>query len=162
MPRVFVSIGSNIERARNVRSAVRSLRREFDELLISPVYESKSVGFQGEDFFNLAVGFDTDLPVEEVNRKLRAIESDHGRVRGGEKFSSRTLDLDVLLYGNLIDHSVSQDVPRTEITEYAFVLKPLCDIAGHVLHPETDETIADMWRKLGPRLPPVKIVDISL
>jgi len=145
MPRVYVSIGSNVEREANVRGALEKLRERFGELVISPVYESAAVGFAGENFLNLVVGFDTELPLVEVIKLLRAIEKKHGRVRGGPKFCDRTLDLDPLLYGDLIDHMAPHDVPRHEITQYAFVLRPLSDIAGAARHPETGERFGDMW-----------------
>ncbi len=162
MPRVYLSIGSNIERGRNLRSAVATLCQRFGSLTVSPVYESRPVGFEGDDFYNLVVGFDTDQSVDEMNLVLRGIEAAHGRVRGGKKFSSRTLDLDVLLYGDLIDHDPPRDIPRREITQHAFVLKPLCDIAGSSKHPETGETFADLWRERGDWLPPLTPVSISL
>ncbi len=162
MPRVYLSIGSNINREQNLCSAVAELRRQFGSLMISPVYESQPVGFEGDDFYNLVVGFDTDRSVDAVNVVLRDIEDAHGRTRSGEKFGSRTLDLDVLLYGEMIDHTPPRDIPRREIRQYAFVLRPLSDIAGSSRHPETGETFADLWRTRRDQLPPLKPVAISL
>jgi 2-amino-4-hydroxy-6-hydroxymethyldihydropteridine diphosphokinase len=162
MPRVYLSIGSNIEREENLCSAVAELRQQYGSLMISPVYESQSVGFEGDDFYNLVVGFDTELSLDEVNVVLRGIEDAHGRVRGGEKFISRTLDLDILLYGEMVDHTPPRDIPRREITKNAFVLRPLSDIAGSLQHPETGETFADLWRQRGDQLPPLRPVVISL
>ncbi len=143
MPRVFVSIGSNIDPADNVRSAVAALRRHFGELELSSVYESEPVGFDGAHFYNLVAGFETELPVAEINQRLREIEDDHGRLRGDDKFDSRTLDLDVLLYGRLVDSECG--IPRHEIDEYAFVLKPLAEIAGDTTHPRTGRSFRRMW-----------------
>lgn len=162
MPHVYLSIGSNIEREQNLCSAVAALRQHFGSLMISPVYESEPVGFEGDDFYNLVVGLDTDRSLDEVNAVLRGIENAHGRVRGGDKFSSRTLDLDVLLYGDMIDHTPPRDIPRREITQHAFVLKPLSDIAGCLRHPETGETFADLWRKRADQFPPLTPVVMSL
>jgi 2-amino-4-hydroxy-6-hydroxymethyldihydropteridine diphosphokinase len=145
VPRVYVSIGSNVEREKNIRGAVDKLRAQFGDLTISPVYESEAVGFVGNNFLNLVVGFDTDLSLAEITKLLRAIERKHGRVRGDQKFSDRTLDLDPLLYGDLIDHFPPNNVPRHEIGQYAFVLRPLSDIAGQARHPETGERFANMW-----------------
>ncbi len=162
MPRVYLSIGSNIARERNLRSAMTALRREFGVLTVSPVYESRAVGFEGADFYNLVIGFDTDLPVDEVNAVLRGIEDAHGRFRGSDKFSSRTLDLDVLLYGELIDHTPPRDIPRGEIRRHAFVLKPLSDIAGSLRHPETGETFSEMWRRRADQMPKLTPVALAL
>lgn len=145
MPKVYVSIGSNIEREDNLRGAVAKLREQFGELDLSPVYESEAVGFSGDNFLNMVAGFGSELALADIIKALRAIEKKHGRVRGGQKFSDRTLDLDVLLYGDLIDHYPPHDVPRHEINQYAFVLRPLSDIAGDARHPETGERFADMW-----------------
>ncbi len=161
MTRAYVSIGSNIEREKNVRSAVDALRRRFGKLVVSPVYESKAVGFEGADFYNLVVGFDTETSLDELNAVLQSIEDAHGRDRSGAKFSSRTLDLDVLLYGELIDHTPPHHVPRSEIIEHAFVLRPLSDIAGRTRHPESRTTFAELWRRAEHRLQPLRAVDIS-
>ncbi|MDH3639042.1 MAG: 2-amino-4-hydroxy-6-hydroxymethyldihydropteridine diphosphokinase [Gammaproteobacteria bacterium] len=145
MPKVFVSIGSNIDPADNVRSAVAALRHRFGHLELSSVYESEPVGFDGARFYNLVAAFETNLSLVDINRRLRQIEDAHGRVRGGDKFDSRTLDLDVLLFGSLVDHV--RGIPRHEIDEYAFVLKPLAEIAGDVNHPKTGHSFKTMWER---------------
>lgn len=162
MPCVYVSIGTNIDRERNVRYAVKALRKQFGTLAISPVYESAPVGFEGDDFYNLVVGLDTELSLRAVEQTLRQIENAHGRLRAGNKFGPRTLDIDVLLYGDVVDHTSTRDVPRREITQHAFVLKPLSKVAGDVKHPESDKTFDALWRELGPRMQAVRRVGISL
>lgn len=144
MTRVYVSIGSNIERESNIRSAVQSLKARFGPLVLSPVYESPPVGFEGNPFYNLVAGFDTDIAVEDLVTELHDIERAHGRTRTSERFAPRTLDLDLLLYGDLIRHDVRVDVPRREILDYAFVLKPLADIAPHQCHPEISKAFSDL------------------
>jgi 2-amino-4-hydroxy-6-hydroxymethyldihydropteridine diphosphokinase len=146
VPEVFVSVGSNIDRRRNILSALDSLTSEFGELLVSPIYESEAVGFQGENFYNLVVAFNTDLCLDDLVARLHDIEYAHGRSRSDRKFAPRTLDLDLLTYGARVDHQSPHDVPRHEITEYAFVLRPLSEIAGETVHPETGQTYAQMWQ----------------
>lgn len=146
VPRVFVSVGSNIDRRRNILSALDTLKVQFGELLESPVYESEAVGFEGKNFYNLVVAFHTGLGLDELVARLHDIEYAHGRSRSDKKFAPRTLDLDLLTYGVRVDHDPPRDVPRHEITEYAFVLRPLSDIAGEEVHPETGQTYAQMWR----------------
>ncbi len=135
MTRVFVSLGSNIEPEQHIRRAISALRETFGGLRVSSVYRSAAVGFEGRDFLNLVVGFDTDRPVEAIALALRQIESLLGRVRGGPRFSSRTIDLDLLAYGDQVIERGPLRLPRDEITRYAFVLRPLAEIAGERVHP---------------------------
>lgn len=146
MARVYVSVGSNINRDANVRSALTALSEIYGALIISTVYESVAVGFEGDNFYNLVVGFDTQHGLGEVAESLRAIEEGHARVRSGPRFRSRTLDLDLLLYGQDRLHEAGLQVPRDEITKYAFVLGPLAEIAGAELHPLINKTYAELWR----------------
>ena len=145
MARVFVSIGSNIEREKHIRGALDSLRNRYGELVISTVYETRAVGFNGDNFFNLVAAFETDELPQEVTRNLRAIEDQHGRERQGPPFAARTLDIDMLLYDDLVVDEPNVKIPRNEITRYAFVLKPLTDIAGDLKHPVTGKTYRELW-----------------
>lgn len=158
MTRVYLSVGSNIERERNVRSGLEALRARFGALIVSSIYESKAFGFAGDNFYNLAVGFDTDEDVATIVRALQEIEERHGRDRSGPRFSSRTLDLDLLTYGNLVTRASSLTLPRPEILKRAFVLAPLAEIAHHDRHPVTGQTYAELWQamdKTGQELWPV-------
>ncbi len=143
---VYISVGSNIEPVVNIRSAIQDLRRHHPELTVSTVYESEAVGFEGENFYNLVVGFETDQDVHEVAQLLRRIEDDHARDRKGPKFSSRTIDLDLLLYGDVIIDDDSLNIPRDEISKNAFVLWPLAEVAAEAVHPQFNQTIAAMWQ----------------
>lgn len=146
MPWVWVSIGSNIDRERHVRGAVQALREAFGELRLSSVYETPSEGFDGDPFYNLVAGFSTDLPAEALHRALRDIEDAHGRVRSGPKFSARTLDIDLLTYGDLVGDHGGKAVPRDEIEKYAFVLGPLAEVAPDECHPASGLRYGEMWR----------------
>ncbi len=145
MPQIYLSIGSNIDRERSVQQAISRLRELFGELSISTVYESEAVGFDGDDFYNLVVGFDSNMDLEMIQHHLHEIEEDNGRERGAEKFNPRTLDLDLLIYGNLDLQQQGIDIPRAEIFEYAFVLRPLAEIAGNECHPQTGERYGQLW-----------------
>ncbi|HCU52961.1 MAG TPA: 2-amino-4-hydroxy-6-hydroxymethyldihydropteridine diphosphokinase [Gammaproteobacteria bacterium] len=162
MARAFVSIGSNIERERNVRAAVAALRHRFGTLQLSRVYQNRPIGFDGEDFYNLVVGFDTSEPPEAVAAILHDIEQQQGRVRGPSKFSARSLDLDLLLYDNLVRDDEQLRVPRDEIREYACVLGPLAELAPEGKHPETGETFTQMWARFPPSRQQLIAVELSL
>lgn len=144
MATVYLSLGSNIDRAHNIRSGLEQLEREFGGLRLSPVYESEAVGFDGSPFFNLVVGIETDLPVVELAGRLRDIERAHGRVRGEKKFASRTLDIDILTYDRLIGDIGGVQLPRDEILKHAFVLRPLADLAPDERHPVLDKSYRDL------------------
>ncbi len=143
MAQVFIGIGSSINRLENVCLGLASLRAEFGELKISPLYESEAVGFSGGNFYNLVVGLNTDINAQAVISKLKAIEIKHGRPEKAIKFAPRTLDLDLLLYDQLVDANI--DLPRAEITKNAFVLKPLVELAPLLKHPILGETYQALW-----------------
>jgi 2-amino-4-hydroxy-6-hydroxymethyldihydropteridine diphosphokinase len=145
MPWVWVSIGSNIERETNVCAAIAALRDRFGDLRCSPVYETPAEGFAGEPFYNLVAGFETELPPAQLHQVLREIENANGRVRGAEKFSARTLDIDVLTYGAQVGDAGGRELPRDEILKYAFVLKPLADVAPDELHPSCGRSYGQLW-----------------
>lgn len=136
MSRVYLSLGSNIDREHNLASGLSALARELGPLTLSPVYESQAVGFDGPTFLNLVVAFDSDWPVGRLAQFFHQVEADHGRVRGKKKLASRTLDIDILTHGSLTGLVDGVSLPRGEILKYAFVLQPLCDLAGDELHPQ--------------------------
>lgn len=142
----YISIGSNINREQNVISALAALQNEFGDLQNSSLYESSSVGFEGDAFFNLVSAFHSEKSVIDITLLLKKIETDHGRVRGKEKFSSRSLDLDLLLYGQAIVQTEAVTLPHADILAYAFVLQPLAEIAGEQEHPVECCNYADLWQ----------------
>ena len=145
MGRVYLSLGSNIDAERWLGLAVAVLCACFGRMDVSPVYRSAAVGFDGPDFLNLAVGLDSDLEPEALNDWLHALEDRHGRVRGGDRYASRTLDVDIVLYDDLVlDGEGHLQVPRGEL-RHAFVLKPMADIAPDVRHPVSGKTMAELW-----------------
>lgn len=144
MARVYVSIGSNIDRVRNISLALQQLGDEYGPLLRSSVFESAAVGFDSAPFYNLVVGFDTELSPQEVQNHLHEIEAGSGRERTGT-LTARSLDLDLLLYDDLVIDQGRLKLPRADITRYAFVLYPLAEIAPDARHPSSGERYVDMW-----------------
>ena len=146
MPRVYVSIGSNIDRERYVTAALDALEGWFGGLLVSSVYESESVGFDGSPFYNLVVGVDTELAVAELSGRFKQLEAENGRRRDVPKFSARTLDLDILTYDDEVGTVNGVELPRGEILKNAFVLLPLAEIAPADIHPVCRKRYQDLWR----------------
>lgn len=147
MPGVYLSIGSNINKEKNIPSALKALSKLFGDLTLSSVYETDAVGFDGPPFYNMTIKFQSDKSVQELAMILREIEIRHGRTRKSAKFSGRSLDLDILLYGDLILKDCKLQIPRDDIIRYAFVLEPLAEIAPDQHHPVTHESYSEMWNK---------------
>lgn len=145
MAQVYVSIGSNIDKQNNIKGCLSALAEHFGALVLSPIYESEAVGFDGDNFYNLVAKFETQLSVGELNEQLKTIEDQFGRERSGPKFSGRTLDIDILTYDDLVGEFDGVQLPRDEITKNAFVLLPMNDISPDELHPELQVTYARLW-----------------
>tara|TARA_E500000178_G_C16586557_1_gene558480 strand:+ start:56 stop:550 length:495 start_codon:yes stop_codon:yes gene_type:complete len=148
MARAYIGIGSNIDKRFHIIKVLEELAEEFDQLQVSPIYQTAAEGFQGEDFYNLVVGLETRLSPFEMFNRLREIEASHLRIRMSQnQFISRTLDLDQLMYA---DHVISEQhvvLPSPDIVQYPFVLKPLSDIAPDLIHPVLHESIAHLWQQ---------------
>lgn len=146
MPLCFISIGSNINREHNINSALDALQREYGQLQHSSIYESDSVGFAGDAFYNMVIAFHSNQDALQIVLHLKRIETDHGRDRSQEKFSSRTLDLDLLLYDQQIITTDAINIPHNDILKYAFVLEPLAEIAPDKHHPVKGTCYAQLWQ----------------
>lgn len=144
---VYLGLGSNKNAAYYLDRALTALHETFGDLQISPVYESESVGFRGSNFTNLVVRIKTEIAVQELLYQLRIIENANDRDRSAPKFSSRTLDIDILMYGDWVGVRDGIALPRQEILENAFVLRPLHDLAPALIHPAKQQSIAELWRQ---------------
>jgi len=163
MPIGFISIGSNIDKEIHIPSSIAALQKHFGEVILSSFYETAAVGFEGDEFINLIVQFSSELDAKNVAKLLRQIELEHGRTRDSRKYAARTLDLDLVLYGDLILSDGRLQIPRDEIERYAFVLEPLAEIAADLLHPVSKKSYAQLWEEYDKsNLKQIKIPAVNL
>ncbi len=143
---MVLSLGSNIDRDKNIRFALEKIAERFGETELSPVYAAMPVGFDGPSFFNLVLGLYASESLPHIRECLRGIEALAGRIRGSQPFTDRVLDIDVVLYGR---HNLRPDgfnIPRDEIEKYAYVLKPLSELYPKLTHPISGLTFEKMWQ----------------
>ena len=158
MGKAYLSLGSNVSPEQNLSAAVRALRERFGTLLVSPIYRTTAVGFDGPDFLNAAL-LDSDLGVHELNDWLHALEDAHGRDRSGPRFGDRPLDIDIVFFDELVTEGAGNlRLPRPEL-KHAFVLKPLVDIAPDFIDPLSGKTLAELWAQSPERGVPMQLVE---
>lgn len=162
MARVYVSLGSNIDPANNLRLAIDELRRCYGDVQVSAVYRSKAVGFEGDDFLNLVAAFESDDSPQAICAGFEAIHNLAGRDRDSGKWESRPLDIDLLLYNDLVMDERPVRIPRSDILEYSFVLRPLAELAPDLVHPVTGRTMLDHWQDFDASSHPLELVDVQL
>ncbi|MGB3748801.1 MAG: 2-amino-4-hydroxy-6-hydroxymethyldihydropteridine diphosphokinase [Rhodanobacter sp.] len=161
MARVYLSLGSNLEPRKHLAAALAALRERFGNIRVSPAYRSQSVGFDGADFVNLAVGLDTDLPPEALNAWLHALEDRQGRRRDVPRYSDRTLDVDIVFYDDrVIDGPGHLQIPRKEL-QHAFVLRPIADIAPDFRHPVSGSRMAELWAAFPQQCEPLQVESLA-
>ena len=158
MPQVFVAAGSNVAPREHMALATGELARAFADVRFSPWYQNRAEGFDGSDFINLVAGFDTELPLDELLVVLRAIERLCGRPREAPRWAPRTMDLDVLLYGDLICQRPGITLPRPDLLVRAYMLGPLADLAPNLVHPSAGVTIGQLWRRFDKAAHPLERV----
>ncbi|CAN5690113.1 2-amino-4-hydroxy-6-hydroxymethyldihydropteridinediphosphokinase [soil metagenome] len=145
MSTACLSLGSNLAPEANLRSAIAALRAHFGGLRLSQVYRTQAVGFEGADFLNAAAVVETDLDPHALDAWLHALEDAHSRDRSAPRFSDRTLDIDLLLYDDLVlDGPGNLRIPREDL-RHAFVLRPLAEIAPDRIEPRSGRTLAQLW-----------------
>ncbi len=146
MPDVYVAAGSNIQPELNLRSALSALKRRVGDVRVSRAYRNKAVGFDGPDFINLVIGFETELTLTEVLSVLQAVEGLCGRPRKAPKFEPRSMDLDLLLYGDMVCATHAITLPRPDLIKRAYMLGPLAELAPTLVHPTLKQSMADLWK----------------
>lgn len=160
MATVYVGLGSNIEPEQNLKLGIAELRRRYGEVDVSAVYRSAAVGFKGEDFLNLVGRFESESEPAEICQAIAAIHKLVGRDRKDGKWESRPLDIDLLLYNDRVMEDPR--VPREDVLEYGFVLRPLAELAPDLTHPVTGRTMLEHWQEFDASRHPLEAVDVTL
>ena len=145
---VFLGIGSNLNKKKNILSCIKFFESSFKYCLISPTYQSPSFGFIGHDFHNLVIKIKTHFELLPLKKWLMYIEDIHGRDRRQKRYSNRTLDIDILLFNTDVYQDGNITIPRPEILTQGYILKPLIDISIKMKHPKTQNTFEQHWDKL--------------
>ena len=160
MATVYVGLGSNIDPEENLHLGIRELRGRYGELELSAVYRSKAVGFEGDDFLNLVARFESKDTPQAICEHIELIHNLTGREGG--KWESRPLDIDLLLYNDLVIEEPPVRIPRDDVLEYSFVLRPLAELAPDLVHPVTGRTMLDHWQKFDAANHPLDVVGVIL
>jgi 2-amino-4-hydroxy-6-hydroxymethyldihydropteridine diphosphokinase len=156
MATVFLGLGSNDSPEENLRLAVSELRSRYGDLTLSRVYQSTPVGFDGADFLNLVARFESEDSPLDICGEIDLIHNLAGRIRNSDKWESRPLDIDLLLYNDLVQDERPVRVPRDDIVKYSFVLRPLAEIAPDQVHPVTGKTFLQHWQNFDATSHPLK------
>ena len=162
MAKVYLGLGSNVDPQCNLRLGIRELARRFGDLELSNLYSNASVGFDGDEFINLVVGLETDATPHEIHDAIEAIHILARRQRSESRFAPRTLDIDLLLYDDLVLDDPPIRVPRADILKYSFVLGPLAEIAPQLRHPETGKLITEHWAEFDQNSHPLAATSVKL
>jgi len=157
---VFLSIGSNIAPEENLRMACKELAVGYGDLNMSSLYRNKAVGFEGDDFLNMVVGFNTAVAPEQIFARIAQLHKQAGREYQESSFCSRTLDLDILLYGDLVRQHLK--LPHQDLDKYGFVLRPMVEVAPELRHPVSGKTMSQLWDGFDAEIHPMQKVDIGI
>ena len=162
MARVYLGLGSNINAEDNLRLGIAELRSRYSSVDLSRVYQSAALGFEGDDFLNMVVGLTTDAGLHEIHEQIEEIHALSGRQRGAARFTSRPLDIDLLMYDDIVSAEPGLRLPRQDILEHSFVLRPFAELAPDLVHPETGRSLAAHWQDFDATRHPVTPVRVIL
>ena len=162
MATVYVSLGSNVEPENNLHLGISELRNRYGGLQVSAVYRSAAVGFDGPEFLNLVASFESEDSPQAICEEIDSIHNLAGRDPDGGKWESRPLDIDLLLYNDLVMDERPVRIPREDILEYGFVLRPLAELAPDLVHPVTGRTMLEHWQEFDASRHPLEVVGVIL
>jgi 2-amino-4-hydroxy-6-hydroxymethyldihydropteridine diphosphokinase len=146
--KIFLGIGSNLESEKHINSCINYFKASFKDCIISPIYQSPSYGFIGNDFYNLVIAINTHFELYKFKQWIMRLEDIHGRDRSQQRYSNRTLDIDILLYNDLLVNTEELILPRPELLRQDYILKPMVDIAASLLHPSTRKSFLFHWQHM--------------
>ncbi len=161
MATVYLGLGSNQAPLKNLQLALVELRSRFGDLEVSNAYRNAPVGFDGDDFVNLVVRLESDVTAAGICREIELIHNLSGRRRSSNKWASRPLDIDLLLYNDLIIDEQPVRVPRDDILKYSFVLRPMSEMSPQLVHPVTGKTMLEHWQEFDRASHPMERVGID-
>ena len=146
MIQAYISIGSNIDAKKNIAKVKKELNQLFT-CTFSDNFYTQAEGFEGKDFINLVAGFETSLDAFRLTQTLKTLEKKIGRESNQKGMHDRVMDLDLILFGNLIMQDQGITLPSKDIEEYLFVLEPLAQIAKEKLHPVFNISFEEMLKE---------------
>ncbi|MDG2107660.1 MAG: 2-amino-4-hydroxy-6-hydroxymethyldihydropteridine diphosphokinase [Woeseiaceae bacterium] len=161
MAGIYLSLGSNDSPDVNLAIAIRELEARYGELKRSAVYQGAAVGFDGADFLNLVVSLQSNQTPLDICHEIELIHNVAGRVREDNKWGSRSLDIDLLLYDDLVRDERPVRVPRDDILRYSFVLRPIAELAPNLVHPVTGNTVLEHWLNFDDKNQPLERVNVN-
>jgi 2-amino-4-hydroxy-6-hydroxymethyldihydropteridine diphosphokinase len=159
LPELYVAAGSNVDPERNLALAVAEMQRAFPGVRFSSWYRNRAVGFEGDDFINLVAGFASELPIAALIGRLQEIEAKCGRAREAPRWAPRTMDLDILLYGELVCNEPKLKLPRPDLLKRAYMLGPLAELAPQVIHPTQGLSIGELWHRFDRTAHPMQRIE---
>lgn len=143
----LVALGSNIDPQQHLSRAARALRQRFTTLRFSACYRNPAFGFEGPDFINAVAAFSSSLPLEALLASLREIEQESGRGPADLKWGPRAIDLDLLLYGEMVGSGPGYTLPRPDLTRRVYMLGPLAELVPQRRLPPAGPTLAELWER---------------
>lgn len=161
MASIYLGLGSNLEPRKNLKLALLELQHRFGDLGVSNTYKNSPVGFAGNDFMNLVVQVESEVSAQDICKEIELIHNLSGRQRTSNKWGSRPLDIDLLLYNDLILDEQPVRVPRDDILKYSFVLRPMAELAPELRHPVTGKTMLTHWQEFDAASHPLERVDVT-
>ena len=160
MSKVYLSIGSNKgNRSVLINKAIDEIEKKVGKIISrSTIYQSKSWGFDSNDFYNLCLLIDTDIVPKSLLINLKKIEKSMGREDIDGSYSDRFIDIDILFYDNIITDSEDLKIPHPKIEIRKFVLVPMLEIADDYVHPILNKTIKELNNDCNDQDIPLKII----